>query len=168
MEEVINLHHEKLGDIFYRKGPQDIHCWSGMIEECAEGFSIILSHADLATVDIEFIVQVIQNWTTYIEKAFHFIRLTLHSAPELLGLDKKTAAKYLEANDLPLDLPQFLFYENGAWLLHFFECSFPIGTLFGMGINFHGEEPISIEDFSEAEEISDKKEPRCKKIASFM
>ena len=157
MDDIIKVYHEKLGELSYLKGPKAIHCWSGVIEGCEKGFCVILDSPDIETadIDIDFIISIIQNWKSYIEKTWDFIESKLQSQPELFGIGKNEADKYLTESTIPVDLPRFLFYEIYEWAIQYSECAFPIGDPYGICIYFDGEQPIAIEDFSEAEIVDD-------------
>ena len=137
------------------KGPKTIHCWAGIIDGCEDGFNIILNSPDVGLSDIEFISSITRNWKSYIEKATDFIRTKLGAHPEILGLDKGKASVYLSTNNIPIDCPRFVFYDRREWTIIFAECSFPIGEPYGIGVNFDSEQPIAIEDYSEAEIIEE-------------
>ena len=155
MDDIKKIYHKKLGELSYLRGPKAIHCWSGEIKGCEEGFCVILDNPDIDTADIDFIISIIQNWKSYIEKALDFIKAKLQSQPELFGIGKDEADKYLTESTIPVDCPRFMFYEKCEWTIQYNECAFPIGDPYGMGVNFDGEQPIAIEDFSEAEIVDD-------------
>lgn len=154
MNEITKIHHKKLGELSYMKGPQKIHCWSGSIDDCEEGFSIVLSNPDIESADIDFICGVVSNRESHIKKAINFIKIKLNTEPEVFGLEK-SEQPYPTSDNIPVDLPRFVFYEKHEFTIVFGESSLPIGDPYGIGVAFDDEQPITIEDFSEAEIIDD-------------
>lgn len=156
MDNKEELYHPKLGYLTYREGPQAIHCWSGIIEGCENEFTIILDNSDIETADIDFIANIIEKWQHYEKLALNFIKLKLHSEPELLKTTYEETVKYISEENLPATSPQFLFYQNFEWIIHFMDCLLPIGDSYGIGVVFDGVTATAIEDFSEAEIIDEK------------
>lgn len=150
------IYHEKLGRLYYKKGPQSIHDWYGSISNCEQGFDIILSSPDLDIADSDFITTVIQDWKYYEEKALAYIRLKLTVQPELFKLSKKDGENISRMKRIPFGYPQFVFYEKQEWMLIFLENALGIGNQYGISVNFNGENPIDICDLSESEEIEEE------------
>ena len=55
--------------------------------------------------------------------------------------------------EVPFESPQFLFYDNNEWILHFAGGSFSFCEPYGVSFHFKDEEPILIENLEDAEEI---------------
>ena len=55
--------------------------------------------------------------------------------------------------EIPLESPQFLFYDNKEWILHFAEGSFRFCEPYGVSFHFKDKEPILIENLEDSEEI---------------
>ena len=55
--------------------------------------------------------------------------------------------------EVPFESPQFLFYDNKEWILHFAEGSFSFCEPYGVSFHFEEEKPILIENLEDAEEI---------------
>ena len=55
--------------------------------------------------------------------------------------------------EVPFESPQFLFYDNKEWILHFAEGGFSFCEPYGVSFHFEEETPILIENLEDAEEI---------------
>ena len=55
--------------------------------------------------------------------------------------------------EIPAEQPQFLFYDETEWGLHFEICTLPVGEPFGLMVEFSGDTPTDVYGLSEAEEI---------------
>ena len=55
--------------------------------------------------------------------------------------------------EVPFESPQFLFYENKEWILHFAKGGFRFCEPYGVSFHFKDKEPILIENLEDAEEI---------------
>ena len=150
------IYHEKLGDLYYMKGPQSIYCWHGTITGCQQGFDIILDSPNLDVTNIDFIVDVIQNWKCYEEKALEYIRVKLATEPELFNLSKEDGENASRLKVVPFDCPQFVFYEKQEWSVIFLENGLGVCEPFGISVEFDGKTLIGIYDLSDAEEIEDE------------
>ena len=140
-----------LGVLTFQKGPGSIHCWTGRIADTEILCSIILNTSDLQSANLDFIRSVIQNWREYLAKAEHEIGMQIAKSPEKFGLQ---CAPSIE-KELPIEQPQFLFYDGTEWGLHFEICSLPVGEPFGLMAAFSGDTPTEVYGLSEAEEIEE-------------
>ena len=70
-------------------------------------------------------------------------------SPEKFGLQR---APFPET-EIPAEQPQFLFYDETEWGLHFEICTLPVGEPFGLMVEFSGDTPTDVYGLSEAEEI---------------
>ena len=120
-----------LGALTFQKGPGTIHCWTGRIADTEILFSIILNTSELRSANLDFIRSVLQNWR------------------EKFGLQR---APFPET-EIPAEQPQFLFYDETEWGLHFEICTLPVGEPFGLMVEFSGDTPTDVYGLSEAEEI---------------
>lgn len=144
-----------LGELYYKQCSPTLHSWFGEIDGCEQVFTIMLDQPNLEKAEIEFIHNIVSNWRVYLEKALMFVLEQLKNQPEIFEVEKEKANCYLSKEDVPASLPQFCFYENCEWTLHFTESSFPIADPYGFGVNFDKEQPINIENFSDAELMED-------------
>jgi len=55
--------------------------------------------------------------------------------------------------ELPFESPQFLFYDNKEWILHFAGGGFSFCEPYGVSFHFKDENPTLIENLEDAEEI---------------
>lgn len=145
--------HEKLGDLYYEKGPGSIHWWHGTITGCEQGFDIILDSSDLDVANVDFIADMIRNWNFYLDKALAYIRGKLAAEPELFGLSKEDGENASRLKAVPFDCPQFVFYEKQEWSILFLENGLGVCEPFGISADFNGTALIGLCDLSDAEEI---------------
>ena len=138
-----------LGALTFQKGPGTIHCWTGRIADTEILFSIILNTSELRSANLDFIRSVLQNWREYLSKAEHEIQAQIGKSPEKFGLQR---APFPET-EIPAEQPQFLFYDETEWGLHFEICTLPVGEPFGLMVEFSGDTPTDVYGLSEAEEI---------------
>lgn len=138
-----------LGTLTFQKGPGTIHCWTGRIADTEILFSIILNTSELRSANLDFIRSVLQNWREYLSKAEHEIQAQIGKSPEKFGLQR---APFPET-EIPAEQPQFLFYDETEWGLHFEICTLPVGEPFGLMVEFSGDTPTDVYGLSEAEEI---------------
>ena len=117
-----------LGALTFQKGPGTIHCWTGRIADTEILFSIILNTSELQSANLDFIRSVLQNWREYLSKAEHEIQAQIGKSPEKFGLQR---APFPET-EIPAEQPQFLFYDETEWGLHFEICTLPVGEPFGL------------------------------------
>lgn len=123
-----------LGALTFQKGPGTIHCWTGRIADTEILFSIILNTSELRSANLDFIRSVLQNWREYLSKAEHEIQAQIGKSPEKFGLQR---APFPET-EIPAEQPQFLFYDETEWGLHFEICTLPVGEPFGLMVEFSG------------------------------
>ena len=121
-----------LGALTFQKGPGTIHCWTGRIADTEILFSIILNTSELRSANLE-----------------HEIQAQIGKSPEKFGLQR---APFPET-EIPAEQPQFLFYDETEWGLHFEICTLPVGEPFGLMVEFSGDTPTDVYGLSEAEEI---------------
>ena len=140
-----------LGALTFQKGPGTIHCWTGRIADTEILFSIILNTSELRSANLDFIRSVLQNWREYLSKAEHEIQAQIGNSPEKFGLQR---APFPET-EIPAEQPQFLFYDETEWGLHFEICTLPVGEPFGLMVEFSGDTPTDVYGLSEAEEIEE-------------
>ena len=57
--------------------------------------------------------------------------------------------------EIPAEQPQFLFYDETEWGLHFEICTLPVGEPFGLMVEFSGDTPTDVYGLSEADEIEE-------------
>lgn len=155
MSKGIKMYNEKLGELSYMQEVPTLHSWSGQIDGCEGGFIIILEQPDLEKAEIDFIHSIVSKWGIYIEKALDYILDQLKNQPEIFQVEKEMAKEYLSKEDIPASLPRFCFYDKYEWILHFAESPFPIADPYGLGVAFNKEQPVGIEDFSDAELVEE-------------
>ena len=65
------------------------------------------------------------------------------------------SALHSPETEIPAEQPQFLFYDETEWGLHFEICTLPVGEPFGLMVEFSGDTPTDVYGLSEAEEIEE-------------
>ena len=143
-----------LGPLTVQRGPDSIRYWTGRIADTEILFSIILNTSDLGSANLDFIRSVLQNWRDHIAKAEREIQVQLVKSPEKFGLQYAPSPE----KELPVEQPQFLFYDGTEWSLHFQICSLPVGEPFGLMVEFSGDIPTDVYGLSEAEEVEEQTE----------
>ena len=128
MEQFFEYSDLGLGALTFQKGPGTIHCWTGRIADTEILFSIILNTSELRSANLDFIRSVLQKWREYLSKAEHEIQAQIAKSPEKFGLQR---APFPET-EIPAEQPQFLFYDETEWGLHFEICTLPVGEPFGL------------------------------------
>ena len=149
MDRFLEDLHLKLGPLTVQKGPDSIYCWTGRIADTEILFSIILNTYELGEANLGFICSVLQNWREYLAKAGHEIQVQLMKNPEKFGFRRAPFPQ----KELPVEQPQFLFYDGAEWNLHFQICSFLAGEPLGLIVEFSGDAPTDVYGLSEADEI---------------
>ncbi len=62
----------------------------------------------------------------------------------------------LSAAERPFGSPEAVIWGDGTWMIRFGESSLRIAEEFGIGVNFNGEQPVSIENLSDAEYVDEE------------
>jgi hypothetical protein len=153
---MIKITDNVLGELSYDKGPQNINSWTGILEggksSDNEIFTIILEQENLEAADKEFIRRIVENWKYYVDKSLGFIKEKVISNPEIFEINDEENKIYanMPIADMPVELPEFIFWENHKWCIKFNYGRFPVCEPFGIGVFFYRENPIEIEGLSDA------------------
>ena len=115
----------------------------------------VFSKSETITADtIAFIEQILISADKLVAKALSYFQEQLLICSEgfhLLEEEKQLLSVPLQ--EVPFESPQFLFYDNKEWILHFAGGDFSFCEPYGVSFHFKDEEPILIENLEDAEEI---------------
>lgn len=135
------------------ESPEDLRCWIALNAEAEVSFIAEPPEAPSMQI-IELLAQIIENFAEVTEAAANFLRAELRGeefalpAAELALLDDEAA---------PFDLPDAVVWSDGSWMLRFSETG--IGSLagdYGIGVNFIGQKPESVEVLADLDEVGDE------------
>ena len=89
-----------------------------------------------------------------VAKALSYFQEQLLIRPENFHLSEEEK-QFLNVplQEIPLESPKFLFYDNEEWTLHFAEGGFSFCEPYGVSFHFKDEKPILIENLEDSEEI---------------
>ena len=117
-------------------------------------FSVFSNTETLTPDTIAFIEQILDSADKLVAKALSYFqeRLLICSDGFHLSEEEKRLLS-VPLQEIPFESPQFLFYDNKEWILHFAGGSFSFCEPYGVSFHFKDEEPILIENLEDAEEI---------------
>ena len=115
----------------------------------------VFSNSETITPDtIAFIEEILTSADKLVAKALCYFQeqLLIDSEGFPLSEEEKQLLS-VPLQEIPFESPQFLFYGNKEWILHFAGGGFSFCEPYGVSFHFKGEEPILIENLEDAEEI---------------
>ena len=115
----------------------------------------VFSKSEIITPDtIAFIEKKLVCADNLVAKALSYFQEQLLIRPENFHLSEEEK-QFLNVplQEIPLESPQFLFYDNEEWTLHFAEGGFSFCEPYGVSFHFKDEKPILIENLEDSEEI---------------
>ena len=115
----------------------------------------MFSKSETITPDtIAFIEKKLVYADNLVAKALSYFQEQLLIRPENFHLSEEEK-QFLNVplQEIPLESPQFLFYDNEEWTLHFAEGGFSFCEPYGVSFHFKDEKPILIENLEDSEEI---------------
>ena len=117
-------------------------------------FSVFSKSETITPDTIAFIEKKLVCADNLVAKALSYFQEQLLIRPENFHLSEEEK-QFLNVplQEIPLESPKFLFYDNEEWTLHFAEGGFSFCEPYGVSFHFKGEEPILIENLEDAEEI---------------
>ena len=117
-------------------------------------FSVFSKSETLTPDTIAFIEQILTSADKLVAKALSYFQeqLLICSDGFHLSEEEKQLLR-VPLQELPFESPQFLFYDNKEWILHFAGGGFSFCEPYGVSFHFKDEEPILIENLEDAEEI---------------
>ena len=117
-------------------------------------FSVFSNRETLTPDTIVFIEKILTCADKLVAKALSYFQEQLLIGSEgfhLLEEEKQLLSVPLQ--EVPFESPQFLFYDNKEWILHFAGGGFSFCEPYGVSFHFKDKEPILIENLEDAEEI---------------
>ena len=115
----------------------------------------LFSKSKIITADtIAFIEQILVSADKLVAKALSYFQEQLLICSDGFHLsEEEKQLLSVPLQEVPFESPQFLFYDNKEWILHFAEGGFSFCEPYGVSFHFKDEEPILIENLEDAEEI---------------
>ena len=152
----------KFGALTFSQKVEDEYFWeasfqwkSNFYKETLQLPFSVFSKSETITPDtIAFIEKKLVYADNLVAKALSYFQEQLLICSEgfhLLEEEKQLLSVPLQ--EIPLESPQFLFYDNEEWTLHFAEGGFSFCEPYGVSFHFKEETPILIENLEDAEEI---------------
>ena len=117
-------------------------------------FSVFSKSKTITPDTIVFIEQILISADKLVAKALSYFQeqLLISSNGFHLSEEEKRLLS-VPLQELPFESPQFLFYDNKEWILHFAGGSFSFCEPYGVSFHFKEETPTLIENLEDAEEI---------------
>ena len=117
-------------------------------------FSLFSKSKTITPDTIAFIEKILVSADKLVAKALFYFQEQLLICSDSFHLSEEEK-RFLSVplQEVPFESPQFLFYDNKEWILHFAEGSFSFCEPYGVSFHFKEETPILIENLEDAEEI---------------
>ena len=158
----ISHYNTKFGALTFSQKVEDEYFWEASFQWKSDFYKetlqlpfSVFSNSETITPDtIAFIEQILTSADKLVAKALSYFQeqLLMYSNDfHLLEEEKQLLSVPLQ--EVPFESPQFLFYDNREWILHFAEGGFSFCEPYGVSFHFKDEEPILIENLEDAEEI---------------
>ena len=152
----------KFGVLTFSQKVEDEYFWeasfqwkSNFYKETLQLTFSVFSKSETITPDtIAFIEKKLVCTDNLVAKALSYFQEQLLIRPENFHLSEEEK-QFLNVplQEIPLESPQFLFYDNKEWTLHFAEGGFSFCEPYGVSFHFKDEKPILIENLEDSEEI---------------
>ena len=158
----ISSYTTKFGTLTFKEKVEDSYFWEASFQWKSDfyketlqlPFSVFSKSKTIAPDTIAFIEQILISADKLVAKALSYFQEQLLMCSDgfhLLEEEKQLLSVPLQ--EVPFESPQFLFYDNKEWILHFAEGGFSFCEPYGVSFHFKDEEPILIENLEDAEEI---------------
>ena len=152
----------KFGTLAFSQKVGDAYFWEASFEWKSDfyketlqlPFSVFSNSETIAPDTIAFIEQILISADKLVAKALSYFQEQL-----LIGLEgfhlseEEKQLLSVPLLEVPFERPQFLFYDNKEWILHFAEGGFSFCEPYGVSFHFKKETTILIENLEDAEEI---------------
>ena len=158
----ISSYTTKFGTLTFAEKVEDAYFWeasflweSDFYKETLElPFSVFSKSKTITPDTIAFIEQILISADKLVAKALSYFQERLLICSDGFHLsDEEKRLLSVPLQEVPFESPQFLFYDNKEWILHFAEGSFSFCEPYGVSFHFEEEKPILIENLEDAEEI---------------
>jgi len=117
-------------------------------------FSVFSKRKTITPDTIAFIEKILVSADKLVAKALSYFQEQLPICSKGFHLsEKEKRLLSVPLQEVPFESPQFLFYDNKEWILHFAEGNFSFCEPYGVSFHFEEEKPILIENLEDAEEI---------------
>lgn len=152
----------KFGTLAFSQKVEDEYFWdasfqwkSNFYKETLQLPFSVFSKSETITPDtIAFIEKKLVCADNLVAKALSYFQEQLLIRPENFHLsEEEKQLLSVPLQELPFESPQFLFYDNEEWTLHFAEGGFSFCEPYGVSFHFKDEKPILIENLEDSEEI---------------
>ena len=158
----ISHYNTKFGALTFSQKVEDEYFWeasylwkSNFYKETLQLPFSMFSKSETITPDtIAFIEKKLVCADNLVTKALSYFQEQLLIRPENFHLSEEEK-QFLNVplQEIPLESPKFLFYDNEEWTLHFAEGGFSFCEPYGVSFHFKDEKPILIENLEDSEEI---------------
>ena len=117
-------------------------------------FSLFSKSKTITADTIAFIEKILVSADKLVAKALFYFQEQLLICSDSFHLsEEEKRLLSVPLQEVPFESPQFLFYDNKEWILHFARGSFSFCEPYGVSFHFKDKEPILIENLEDAEEI---------------
>ena len=158
----ISHYNTKFGTLAFSQKVGDEYFWEASFQWKSDFYKetlqlpfSVFSKSETITPDtIAFIEKKLVCTDNLVAKALSYFQEQLLIRPENFHLSEEEK-QFLNVplQEIPLESPQFLFYDNEEWTLHFAEGGFSFCEPYGVSFHFKDEKPILIENLEDSEEI---------------
>ena len=158
----ISSYTTKFGTLTFKEKVEDAYFWEASFlwesdfykETLKLPFSVFSKSENITPDTIAFIEQVLTKADKLVAKALSYFQEQLLICSDGFHLsEEEKRLLSVPLQEVPFESPQFLFYENKEWILHFAEGGFSFCEPYGVSFHFEEEKPILIENLEDAEEI---------------
>ena len=152
----------KFGTLTFSQKVEDEYFWeasyqwkSDFYKETLQlPFSVFSKSETLTPDTIAFIEQILTSADKLVAKALSYFQEQLLIGSEGFHLsEEEKRLLSVPLQEVPFERPQFLFYDNREWILHFAGGDFSFCEPYGVSFHFKEETPTLIENLEDAEEI---------------
>jgi len=158
----ISSYNTKFGTLTFSQKVRDEYFWEASYQWKSDfykktlqlPFSVFSKSKTITADTIAFIEQILICADKLVAKALSYFQEQLLICSDSFHLSEEEK-RFLSVplQEVPFESPQFLFYDNKEWILHFAEGSFSFCEPYGVSFHFEEEKPILIENLEDAEEI---------------
>ncbi|WP_314056794.1 hypothetical protein [Capnocytophaga gingivalis] len=158
----ISHYNTKFGALTFSQKVGDAYFWEASFQWKSDfyketlqlPFSVFSKSETLTPDTIVFIEQILISADKLVAKALSYFQEQLLISSNGFHLsEKEKQLLSVPLQEVPLGSPQFLFYDDKEWILHFAEGGFSFCEPYGVSFHFKEETPILIENLEDAEEI---------------
>ena len=158
----ISHYNTKFGALTFSQKVEDEYFWEASFQWKSDFYKetlqlpfSVFSKSETITPDtIAFIEKKLASADNLVAKALSYFQEQLLISSEGFHLsEEEKQLLSVPLQEVPLGSPQFLFYDNEEWTLHFAEGGFSFCEPYGVSFHFKDEKPILIENLEDSEEI---------------